>query len=130
LIGAAQFRCRTLLRSSGDLREKTISLEFATVEGRSERVELELACVPLTIFSMVREQGKILSLLPPDQHPEVQTVKGTEVIPAVGRNGSGALILRFQGGGELTIEMSKAAITKAAEGLAQLVVAMNRDRYH
>jgi|SRR5579872_7285694 len=130
MVEINQSRCRTLLRSSGNSREKTISLEFATVDGQRNRVELELACVPLTIFSMVREQGKILSLLPRDQHPEIQTIKGTEVIPAVGRNGAGALILRFEGGGELTIEMSKVAVTKAAEGLAQLVVAMNRSGYH
>jgi hypothetical protein len=79
---------------------------------------------------MVREQGKILSRLAPEERPQVQTIKGTAVIPAVGRNGAGALILRFEGGGELTVELSKAAVSEAAEGFAQLATAMNRDRYH
>jgi hypothetical protein len=93
-------------------------------------IELSLQSVPVSIFALANEHGRVLSTLPAQDRPAVQPIQGTGIRPAIRTGGLPALILHLEGGGELTIEFSKEAIAEAAKALTELAVAIETQRYH
>jgi hypothetical protein len=118
------------ISSNRDIRARTVSIAFEADDSKKYEVHFDIKCVPTAIFALTNEQGIVLSTLPQGERPAAQTIKGTGILPALNSAGMPALILQLEGGGELTIEYSKQAITEVAKHLAELVMAMNRGNYH
>jgi hypothetical protein len=123
-------RFEKLVASDRNVATRTVSLMFKGHDENNYEIELDLQSVPVSIFALANEYGRILSTLPATDRPAVQPIQGTAIRPALGPDGTPALILHLEGGGELTIEFSKTAIAAAAEALAELVTATDTDRYH
>ncbi|HYU11575.1 MAG TPA: hypothetical protein VEK82_03295 [Stellaceae bacterium] len=123
-------RFEKLLSSNRDLEKRTVSLRFGDHDEHNYEIELDLQAVPVSIFALANEYGRILSSLPAEERPAVQPIQGTGIVPALGPDGTPALILRLEGGGELTIKFSKDAIAEVSEKLTELLAATQTDRYH
>jgi hypothetical protein len=119
-----------VVSSNRDIKRRTVHLTLASDDQKRYEFDLTLDQIPTVIFALSNEMGRILSTLPVGEHPVTQPIKGSSIITAVSASGGGALILRLEGGGELTIELSKDAIAAAAAALTELAAAVQRDRYH
>src|SRR5206468_9173741 len=78
----------------------------------SDLIDIDLTTVPTAIFALSNEAGRILSTIPQENRPALETIRGTGIVPAVGADGSGALILHLEGGGELTIRSEERRVGK------------------
>ncbi len=123
-------RFEKLITSDRNVATRSVSLIFQDKSKNNYEIEFALQSVPVSIFALANEYGRILSTLPATERPAVQPIQGTGILPAVGVDGVPALILQLEGGGELTIEFSKEAIVAAANALSELATATNRIQYH
>jgi hypothetical protein len=123
-------RFEKLIASGRDLANQSVSLTFQDSAANNFEIELSLQSVPLSIFALANEQGRILSTLPAQERPSVQAIQGTGIRPALGEDGALALIFHLAGGGELTMEFPKTAISGLAQALTELASGADRNRYH
>lgn len=123
-------RFEKMIASGRDAATQSVSLTFQDSAENNYEIELSLQSVPLSIFALVNEQARILSTIPAQERPAMQTIQGTGIRPAIGPDGAPALILYLEGGGELTIEFPKEAIVELAQALTELAAGTETHRYH
>lgn len=103
---------------------------FLGDDSKEHEISFAIQCVPVTIAALVNEYARVLSVLPSPVRPTAQAIKGTGIVPAIGADGMPALIIGLKGGGELTIEFPKAAMTDAAARIAEILIALREGRFH
>jgi hypothetical protein len=121
---------RRAIRSNRDTDGKAVSVTFLGEDSNEHKITLAVQCVPITIGALLKEYGRVLCTLPLGSRPTAQALQGTGIVPAIGSNGSPALILQLKGGGELIIEFSKAAMAEASTRFTEILIAMREGRFH
>jgi hypothetical protein len=117
------------LRSNRNVTDRTVSVTFLGDDSKEYEIAVAVKCVPVAISALANEYGRILSALPAEPRLPLQPIQGTGIVPAIGTDGMFALILQLKGGGELTIEFSKAAMTEASARLTELMAAIGKGQF-
>jgi hypothetical protein len=118
------------LRSNRDVNRRTVSVTFLGDDSNEHEITFAIKCIPVTVSALVDEYGRVLSGLPSEGRPLFQPIRGASLLPAIGSDGMPALVIQFKGGGELTIEFSKAAVAEASARLTELLAAMDKGHFY
>lgn len=109
---------------------QSVAATFAGVDGKSYEVEFSANCAPLAIAALAAELGKLVSILPEDKRPEMQSIVCKALQTAMRDDGALTLMLTLESGAELPLVFQREDLASIAAQFSDLAKLADPRSHH